>query len=62
MSTMNCFATADDAARALPLVLLRRQDLDAFLDTQPACTGAWARAHGWTLRDAAAGEVELVVQ
>lgn len=22
---------------------------------------AWARAHGWTLRDAAAGEVELVV-
>lgn len=23
---------------------------------------AWARAHGWTLRDAAAGEVELVVQ
>ena len=47
MSTMNCFASADDAARALPLVLLRRQDLDAFLNTQPACTGAWVRAHAF---------------
>jgi leucyl aminopeptidase len=57
MSTMNCFSAADDAARALPLVVLRRQDLDAFLNTQPACTGAWVRAHGFV---AAPGTALLV--
>jgi leucyl aminopeptidase len=48
MSTMNCFAAADDAARALPLVLLRRVDLDPFLDGQTPGTRAWVRAHHWT--------------
>ena len=54
MSTMNCFAAADDAARALPLVLLRRLDLDAFVATQPACCGAWVRAHGFVAAPATA--------
>jgi leucyl aminopeptidase len=55
MNTMNCFAPAD--AAALPLVVLRRPDLDAFLATQPACCGAWVRAHAFA---AAPGTALLV--
>jgi len=57
MSTMNCFASLEDAARALPIVALRASTLDSFLASQPAATRAWVAAHGWT---AAPGTVLMV--
>jgi leucyl aminopeptidase len=48
MSTMNCFALLEDAARALPIVVLRTAMLDGFLSAQPASTRAWVAAHNWT--------------
>src|SRR5688500_8634495 len=54
MSTMNCFALLEDAARALPIVALRTAVLESFLATQPASTRAWVAAHGWTAAPATA--------
>ena len=48
MSTLNCFALLEDAVRALPLVALRTDMLDAFLANQPAATRAWVAAHAFT--------------
>jgi leucyl aminopeptidase len=47
MSTMNCFASHEDSARALPVVALRAAELDAFVATQPASTRAWIAALAW---------------
>jgi leucyl aminopeptidase len=47
MSTMNCFASPDSTAHALPIVVLRAGLLEAFLAAQPASTRAWVAAHGW---------------
>jgi leucyl aminopeptidase len=57
MSTMNCFALLEDAARALPIVALRNATLESFLAGQPASTRAWVTAHAWT---AAPGTALLV--
>ena len=48
MSTLNCFALLEDAVRALPLVALRADMLDAFLANQPASTRTWVGAHAFT--------------
>jgi leucyl aminopeptidase len=57
MSTMNCFASLEDAGRALPIVALRSATLDAFLQGQPGATRAWVSACAW---NAAPGSSLLV--
>ena len=55
MSTLSCFALLEDANRALPLVALRPDLLDAFLASQPGVQ-AVHHLHIWSL---GAGEIAM---
>jgi leucyl aminopeptidase len=48
MSTLSCFALSEDTTRALPLIALRSEGLEAFLTSQAGATRAWVGAHAFT--------------
>jgi len=67
MSLPPCFATPDQIANAIPLVLINRSDFAGWLDQQTPSVQAWLKSHSFTgvgghflLIPGADGNIEMV--